>query len=196
MNDAAPQSGAAAVPPGMVCVGVILAAHGLRGDVKVRTFTEDPAAIAAYGELADGHGRRFHVTRARPVPGGVVAGVAGVDDRNRAEALRGTRLFVDRARLPVPGEEEFYHADLIGMAAQDAGGAQLGTVAAVHNFGAGDMLEIAIAGGERPGATALVPFSREAVPEVDLKARRLTVAVPLEADELKVKSKIKTEERA
>jgi 16S rRNA processing protein RimM len=185
VNNAAPSAGASATP-GMVCVGVILAAHGLRGDVKVKTYTADPAAIAAYGELADGQGRRFRLTRARPVPGGVVAAMAGVDDRTRAEALRGTRLFVDRARLPQPAEEEFYYADLIGMAAHDAGGAELGQVLAVHNFGAGDMLEIAI-GGLGRAATAMVPFTRAAVPGVDLAARRLTVAVPLEADAAKTK---------
>lgn len=178
MNQAATSGGAPAGLPGMVCVGVVLAAHGLRGEVKVKTFTEDPASIAAYGELADAKGRRFRLTRARAVPGGVVAAMAGVNDRGLAEALRGTRLFVERARLPEAGDDEFYHADLIGMAVQDASGAELGRVVAVHNFGAGDILEIAIGGGK----TAMLPFTRAAVPDVDLAGRRLTVAAPLEED--------------
>jgi len=153
----------------------------------VKTYTADPAAIVAYGELADGKGRRFRLTRARPVPGGVVAAMAGVDDRTRAEALRGTRLFVDRARLPKPAEEEFYHADLIGMTVHGADGSELGSVLAVHNFGAGDMLEIAIGGLSR-AVTAMVPFTRAAVPDVDVAARRLTVAAPPEADAPKAKT--------
>jgi 16S rRNA processing protein RimM len=170
----------------MVCVGVVLAAHGLRGEVKVKTFTEDPASIAAYGELADAKGRRYRLTRARAVPGGVVAAMAGVNDRGLAEALRGTRLFVERARLPATAEDEFYHADLIGMTAQDADGAELGRVVAVHNFGAGDILEIAVAGA---GETSMIPFTRECVPVVDLGARRLTVVAPVETDAAPAASK-------
>jgi 16S rRNA processing protein RimM len=195
VNNAAPSTAAAPAAPAMVCVGVILAAHGLRGDVKVKTYTADPAAIAAYGELTDAQGRLYRLTRARPVPGGVVAGMAGVDDRTRAEALRGTRLYVDRGRLPPPAEEEFYHADLMGMAVLDASGAEVGSVLAVHNFGAGDMLEVALA-GLGSADTAMVPFSREAVPHVDVAARRLTVAVALESGAARAKAKIKDEERA
>ncbi len=150
-----------------VQLAVIGAAHGIKGAVKVKTFTEDPLAIGRYGPLSDSAGRRFEVTEARPQGGGVVATFKGIADRNAAEALTGTALFVDRSALPGGLEEdEFYHADLVGLSVLDLAGAPLGKVAAVHNFGSGDILEIALAAG----GSALVPFTAAAVPQVAVSA--------------------------
>ncbi|MFQ5775805.1 MAG: ribosome maturation factor RimM [Kiloniellaceae bacterium] len=161
-----------------VCVGVIAGAHGVRGLVRIKSFTEDPANLAAYGPLSDeGGGRRFEVTLAGRTRGALLARIEGVADRNAAQALSGTRLYVARAALPEPEEEEYYHADLIGLRAEDPAGRALGRVAAVHDFGAGDVLEIERA-EEEP---LLVPFTKAAVPVVDLAGGRLVVEPPEEA---------------
>jgi 16S rRNA processing protein RimM len=156
-----------------ICLGAIVAAHGIKGAVKVQCFTAEPAAITAYGALTDERGeRRFELKPIAAAKGGLVARIAGIEDRNAAEALRGTRLYVPRAALPQTANEEYYQADLIGLAARSDDGAPLGTVVAVHNYGAGDLLEVA-----RPaGASLMVPFTRDAVPAVDLAGRHLTVA--------------------
>lgn len=156
-----------------ICLGAIVAAHGVKGAVKVACFTSEPEAIVAYGPLTDESGKKqFKLEVIGPSKGGVLARVAGVNDRNAAEALKGTRLYVERKALPSTDEEEFYHADLIGLAARWEDGAALGRVAAVHNFGAGDVLEIA-----RDGASSLmVPFTREAVPQVDVRGGFVTIA--------------------
>ena len=160
-----------------LCLGVIAGAHGVRGEVRIKTFTETPEAIGAYGPLQDEAGSRaFEITRVRAAKGGVVAALKGVSDRNDAEALKGTRLYVSRTQLPEPDEEEFYHADLIGMSACTADGTELGKVKAIHNFGAGDVLEIA---GEEP---LFIPFTRQAVPSVDLENRNIHVTPPEEID--------------
>jgi 16S rRNA processing protein RimM len=158
-----------------VCVGVVAGAHGVRGAVRIKSFTADPADVAAYGPLTDESGaRRFRLAVVGQSKGVVIARIDGVADRNAAEALRGVRLYVERSALPPPEEDEFYHADLVGMAAVQADGAPFGQVVAVHDFGAGDSLEI-----ERPeGGTILLPFSRAAVPVVDVAARRLVVDPP------------------
>jgi 16S rRNA processing protein RimM len=155
-----------------ICLGAIVAAHGVKGAVKVTCFTETPEAITAYGPLTDESGKRqFKLEVIGPSKGGVLARVAGVNDRNAAEALKSTRLYVPRAALPRTDEEEFYHADLIGLVARWDDGAALGRVLAVHNYGAGDVLEIS-----REGAASLmVPFTRDAVPQVDLAASEITV---------------------
>jgi 16S rRNA processing protein RimM len=150
-----------------VRLAVIGAAHGIKGAVKVKTFTEDPLAIGRYGPLSDSAGRRFEVAEARPQGSGVVATFKGIADRNAAEALTGTALFVDRSALPGGLEEdEFYHTDLVGLSALDLAGSTLGKVAAVHNFGSGDILEIALAAG----GSALIPFTAAAVPQVAVGA--------------------------
>ena len=157
-----------------ILVGEIGRPHGVRGLVKLRSFTEDPAAIAAYGPLTDESGtRRFALTLLAEG----LARIEGVADRDAAQRLTGTRLFVERDRLPPPAEEdEFYLADLIGMAAADAAGSALGTVRAVEDHGAGAFLVLA-----RPdGTEALIPFTRAAVPVVDIAAGRLVVAPPEE----------------
>ncbi|MDN2565721.1 ribosome maturation factor RimM [Aquibium sp. A9E412] len=155
-----------------VRMAVLGAAHGIRGEIRVRAFTEDPMDFAAYGPLRSADGRRFTVTAVRPGKAGPIARFAEVADRSAAEALAGTELFVERAALPDDLEEdEFYQADLIGLAARTADGGALGRVVALHDFGAGDILELALADGR----SAMIPFSRAAVPAVDLAAGTLTV---------------------
>ncbi len=162
-----------------VVVARIGAAHGIKGEVRVKSFTAEPLDLAAYGPLEAADGRRFTIQAARPAgasPDMLVVRFTGIADRNQAEALTGLDLTVPRERLPEPEADEFYHADLIGLDAVTPSGAPLGTVVAVPNYGAGDLLEIT-----RPaGPTLLVPFTRAAVPEIDLTARRVTVDPPAE----------------
>jgi 16S rRNA processing protein RimM len=158
-----------------VLMGVITGAHGVKGEVRVKSFTAEPAAIAAYGPLEDERGeRRLALELAGTVRGMLIARIAGVADRNAAERLKGTRLFLPRAALPRPGAEEYYHADLIGLAAVLKDGSALGRVRAVHAYGAGDSLEIERADGK----TVLVPFTDAAVPEIDIAGGRLVVDPP------------------
>jgi 16S rRNA processing protein RimM len=161
-----------------ICVGAIAGAFGVRGEVRLKSFCAEPAAIATYGPLSDdGGGRTFEVTLTRPVKGGFAARLSGVTTREAADALRGTRLYAPRDRLPMAAEDEYYHADLIGLTVVDPGGAELGLVAAVLNHGASDILEI------RPhrGETLLLPFTRAVVPTVDLAAGRIVADPPQEA---------------
>ena len=155
-----------------VQMAVIGAAHGIRGEVRVKSYTADPLALGDYGPLYDADGRRFDIDDIRAQKEVVVVRFEGIADRDAAEALAGTALFIDRSALPaIDDEEEFYHADLLGLAAFDETGEGIGKVRAVHDFGGGDVLEIARSGGR----SVMVPFSRAAVPVVDLAARRLTV---------------------
>lgn len=154
-----------------VCVGVIVGPHGIRGQVRVKSFTAEPEDIAAYGPVSDEAGiRTFDLDVVGRSKGVVLCAVAGVDDRNGAEALRGVRLHVDRAMLPDPDEDdEFYHADLIGLRVEFADGVVLGTVSAVYDFGAGDVLEIRA----ESGGVTMLPFTRAAVPVIDIAGGRL-----------------------
>jgi 16S rRNA processing protein RimM len=166
-----------------VLMAVIGAAHGIKGELRVKTFTGDPLALGGYGPLFAKDGRRFELIDIRPQGTVVVARFKGIGDRSAAEALTGTELFVDRAALAVElDDEEFYHADLVGLSVVDEQEAQIGKVAAVHNFGAGDILEI-----DGPGLKGvLVPFTKAAVPTVDLAARTIridTIAAGLAGDE-------------
>ena len=159
--------------PDRICVGQIGAPHGVRGEVRIKPFTADPLALRNYGPLESEDGaRRFEVLSLRPAKEVVIARLKGVDDRDAAEALRHVRLYAARERLPPPEEDEFYHADLLGLAAVAPDGRALGTIVAVPNFGAGDLLEIAPAAG---GPSVFVPFTRAAVPEVDIAGRRVVV---------------------
>jgi 16S rRNA processing protein RimM len=159
-----------------ILLGRIAAAHGIRGEVLIHAFTERPQDIAAYGQLDDGGGRTFKLKVLRVTPkGAVVAAIAGVRDRNAAEALKGAQLYIDRARLPAPDDGQYYHADLIGLAAVDPEGRPLGEVIAVHNHGAGDIIEVRLAATAK---TELVAFTDAFVPEVDLPARRVVVRLP------------------
>jgi 16S rRNA processing protein RimM len=165
-----------------VCLGVIVAAHGIQGQVKVKCFTAEPGSLVAYGELTDAAGvRRFRLKLVGPTKGGMVAKLEGVSDRNAAEALKGTELYVARAALPEPAEEEYYHADLIGLRVELVDGTVLGRVLAMHDFGAGDLVEVARDGK----ATIMLPFTRAVVPVVDVAGGRLVVEPPAEvaADE-------------
>ena len=164
-----------------ICVAQIGAAHGLRGEVRLRSFTQDPEAIASYGPLESEDGkRRFEIEALRAVKDHFIARFAGIKDRNAAETLTNLKLYVPRDRLPpVEDDETFYYADLIGLAAVLEDGAPLGIVTAVHNFGAGDLVEIAPAAGGEP---MLLPFSDAVVPTVDLKARRIVVVPPVASE--------------
>jgi 16S rRNA processing protein RimM len=158
-----------------VLLGVITGAHGVRGLVRVKSFTAEPAAIAVYGPLEDEGGeRRFSLEPVGAAKGVLIARLEGVSDRNAAERLKGVRLYLPRAALPEPGEEEYYHADLVGLAAMLRDGEVFGRVRAIHAYGAGDSLEI-----ERPdGRVVLLPFTSAAVPLVDIKGGRLVIDPP------------------
>ena len=157
-------------------IGEIGRPQGLKGELRLRSYAGEPAAIAGYGPLADEAAtRRFEIESARSDAKGLVVRIKGVASREAAAALTGTKLYLSRALLPETQEEEWYHADLIGLDALDVNGAKLGRVAAVHNFGAGDLVEIALAGG---GPTLLIPFTRDFVPEVDVEGGWLKVVPP------------------
>jgi 16S rRNA processing protein RimM len=158
-----------------VLLAAVIGAQGLKGAVKAKIFTADPDALARYGVLHDARGKTYEITAFRPAkPGEAVMSFKGIGGRTAAEALKGTELFVARAALPVPHEDEFYHADLIGLEAFDSEGRLVGKVAAIHNFGAGDV--IAIARGDDD--EVLLAFTRETVPQIDIAAGRITIAVP------------------
>ncbi|WP_414464303.1 ribosome maturation factor RimM [Hyphomicrobium sp. B1] len=162
-------------PDRRILVGEITGAHGIRGDVLVRSYTETPDAIAAYGPLTDASGKKSYSLRVvRVTSKGIVARVAGVEDRNGAEPLRGTKLYIERSKLPETGETEFYHADLIGLRAVAADGSALGKIVSVQNFGAGDLLELKPLEGE----TEFIPFEDRWVPSVDLDAGMLIINRP------------------
>ncbi|MCZ7675192.1 MAG: ribosome maturation factor RimM [Roseovarius sp.] len=159
-----------------VCVGAIAGAFGVRGEVRLKSFTAQPDAIASYGTLETEDGaRHFDVTLTGQTGNALIARLSGVLDKEAADALRGTRLYVARARLPEPAEDEFYHADLIGLQVFDTGGAPLGKVTAVLNHGASDLLEIAVPGQSE---TVLLPFTRAVVPTVDLALGRIVADPP------------------
>lgn len=159
-------------PENPVQMAVVGAPHGIRGQVRVKTYTGDPLALGDYGPLFAEDGRQFDITDIRPAKNVVVVSFRQVGNRDAAEALNGTALFVDRSQLPDDLEEdEFYHADLIGLAVRGTDNALLGRVTAFHDFGGGDIMEIERSTGE----TVLVPFTRDAVPEIDLKGGSVTV---------------------
>jgi 16S rRNA processing protein RimM len=162
-------------------VARIGAAHGIRGEVKLWPFTEDPLGVSRYGPLETEDGaRRFEIEAARPVKDHLVARLKGIADRDAAEKLRNTDLFVPRDRLPpIEEDDTFYHADLVGLAAVAQDGTPLGTITAIHNFGAGDLIEIAPANG---GEALLLPFTETTVPAIDLKAGRVVVVPPAEIE--------------
>lgn len=162
-----------------ILLGRIAGAHGIRGEVIIHAFTGLPEDIAAYGPLSDENGARAFVIKSMRVTAkGVVARLEGVGDRSAAEALKGVGLYIDRDRLPVAADGEFYHADLIGLVAVDAGGKRIGEIVAVQNYGAGDLIEVRLAGSAK---TELIPFTDACVPEVDVKAKRATVVLPAAA---------------
>jgi 16S rRNA processing protein RimM len=161
-----------------ICVARIGAAHGVRGAVKLWTFTEDPLAVKCYGPLWTSGTRQFELASVREAKDHLVATFKGVTTRQQAERLNGVELYVARSRLPATGANEYYHADLIGLAAVTAQDEPLGRVVAIHNFGAGDIIEIAPASGP----TMLLPFSNAVVPIVDLPGGRVVIEMPGEID--------------
>jgi len=164
-----------------ICVARIGAAHGVRGEVKLWSFTEDPAAVATYGPLETQDGaQRFEIEALRPAKDHFVARIAGVVDRDAAEKLRNLELFIPRTRLPkIDDADTFYHADLIGLEVVTLDGTQVGTVHALHNFGAGDIIEIVPIGSGDP---LMLPFNETTVPTIDLAAKRIVIVAPLETD--------------
>ena len=159
-----------------ICVGAIAGAYGVNGEVRLKSFTAEPRDIATYTPLTneDG-GQTFTLEISRPIKGGFVARITGIATKEQADALKGRRLFANRDQLPNLPDDEFYHADLVGLLVVDTGGADLGRVKSVQNHGAGDLLEI-----HGPGLkdTVLLPFTRDAVPTVDLSAGRIVVDPP------------------
>ena len=163
--------------PERVCIGSIAGAFGVRGEVRLKSFCTEPSDIAAFGPLWTKDGTRsFKISLTRPVAGGLGAKLGGVTTKEEADALRGVELWVDRDRLPVLPDDEYYHADLIGLSVRDPGGAVIGTVLAVHNHGAGDLLEIRRSGGN--SAALLLPFTMANVPTVDLAHGLLIADLP------------------
>ena len=159
------------MPDDKICIGAISGVHGVRGLVKLQSFAENPHAFSDYGPLLDEAGRIVKLEVLSSLKGQFLAKIEGVADRSAAEAIKGKQLYVSRAALPAPLTGEYYHADLIGLTAIKTDGTMLGKVAAVHNYGAGDVLEIRHGNDE-----ILLPFVKSFVPHVDLAAGRLTIA--------------------
>jgi len=166
----------------MILLGRITGAHGIKGEVIVHSFAAVPEDIGAYGPLSDENGtQKFRLRVVRMTPkGAIIARITGVTDRNAAEALKGTDLFVAREKLPAPDDGEFYHADLIGLAAVSPDGTRIGEVVAVPNYGAGDLLEIRVDGRKE---TELVPFNDDFVPTVDIAAGKAVVVMPVSSSD-------------
>lgn len=162
-------------------VGTIGAAHGIKGEVRITPFTQDPEAIGAYGPLdTDRSGLVVTIAKLRLQKNVVVARLKGVEDRNAAEALNGVSLFLDRSKLPeTDDEDDFYHADLLGLAARLQDGTVIGEVIALPNFGAGDLIEIR---DPRSGDTYLYPFTKAVVPEIRIAEGYLVIEVPTDAE--------------
>jgi len=162
-----------------ICVARIGAAHGVRGEVRLWTFTDDPLSVASYGPLESSDGsRKFTIKRVRAAKTHLVATLDGVTTREAAAPLNGVELFVARDKLPPPDDGEFYHADLIGLSAETTTGEPLGAIVAVHNFGAGDIIEIA----PPRGPTIMLPFSNAVVPAVDIAGGKVVIDKPAEID--------------
>jgi 16S rRNA processing protein RimM len=159
-----------------ICVARIGAAHGIKGEVKLWSFTAEPASVKDYGPLESEDGTlRFEIEALRPAKDHLVARLSGVHDRDAAERLTNVRLYVARERLPVPAPDEFYHADLIGLRAESLDGAELATIVGIHDFGAGDLLELRPLGASN---TVLMPFTAATVPVVDIAGGRIVIDPP------------------
>ncbi|WP_083225679.1 ribosome maturation factor RimM [Neptunicoccus sediminis] len=158
-----------------ICVAAIMGAFGVKGEVRIKSFCAQPEDVGSYGLLSTEDGSQtFDLTVTRPVKGGFAARIKGVRFKDEADALRGVRLFVPRSALPNLPDDEYYYSDLIGMEVVDTGGEMLGKVRAVHDHGAGDILEVRLTSG----GDALLPFTREIVPTVDMTSGRIVVDPP------------------
>lgn len=158
-----------------VCLGAIAGSYGVRGEVRLKSFCTVPEDVAAYGPLHTEEGQSYEVTLGPAIKNGFSARLSGIANKEAADRLRGTRLYVDRALLPETEEDEYYHADLIGLPVHDTGGTLLGHVRAIHDHGAGDLLEVF---GPGLTSTILLPFTRAAVPTVDLAQKRIVADPP------------------
>jgi len=162
--------------PDQICVGAFSGSYGVNGEVRLKSFCADPEAIADYSPLTTEDGKRsYAITITRSIKGALVAKIEGITNKEMADDLKGLRLFARRDQLPALPDDEYYHADLIGLTVMDTGGTVLGKVHAVQNHGASDLLEIIPSAG---GNTILLPFTREVVPTVDLSAGRIIVDPP------------------
>jgi 16S rRNA processing protein RimM len=160
-----------------VLLGVVAAPHGVRGLVRIRSFTEDPMAVAKYSPLSDETGKKkYRVEALSAARGAVLARIEGVADRTAAEALRGMRLYVERERLPATGEREWYEADLVGLSAVGRDGRDWGKVIAFHDFGGGLAMEVS--GGSASRSSMMLPFTDEVVPEIDIEGGKVVVDPP------------------
>ncbi len=168
-----------AMAPQRVLVGIVVGAQGVRGRVRIKSFTEDPMAIGAYGAVSDEAGKRNFTLRAIGLSrGAVLADIAGIADRNAAEALKGVKLYVERSALGGTQDGEYFQADLIGLAAEDGDGKALGRVKAVFDFGAGPLLELELVAG----GTQMLSFTDAVVPVVDVAGGRIVVIPPIEVE--------------
>ena len=167
------------LPGHLVAMGAIIGVHGIRGEVKIKSFTAKPLDIGRYGALVTRGGQTVELHNLRETKDGVIARIRGVTDRDAAGALRGVDLLLSRAQLPELAEGEFYHADLIGLQAFGADGAVLGSVIAIANFGAGDLLDVALA-GQKPSETRLIALKN--MISADLGAGRIVIDVPAEVE--------------
>ena len=164
------------MPSDLILIGAIAAAHGVRGQVKIRSFASDPENIFSFGPLFDKTGKRqFVLHPASQTKDAFIVSVEGITTREAAEALRGTELYIPRSALPSAEEGEFYQRDLIGMQVKTESGEVFGTVKAFHNFGAGELVEIALAGGD---TTELLHFSKSTFPKIDVAAKTITIHPP------------------
>ena len=162
-----------------ILLGAIIGAQGLKGEVKVKTFTETPEGLGAYGPLHGKNGRRFEIASSRASKGDIaIVKLAGVESRKAAEALRGLQLFIHRNQLPTAEANEFYHTDLVGLSAEDEEGRRIGKVASIHNFGAGDVIELVRDDGDE----VFLPFTREVAREIDIEGGRIVIAAPEEVE--------------
>lgn len=166
-----------------ICLGAFAGAHGVKGEAKLKCFTEQPENIAAYGPVASEDGkRRFTLEIIRILkPDLALVRASEIESREDAKALAGTRLYVDRSALPETDEDEFYFEDLVGLAAFTEDGTPAGRVSAVHNFGAGDILDLADVPGRKGGV--MIAFNRENVPEIDISSNRLIIAAAALSEE-------------
>lgn len=162
-----------------VLLGVVVAAQGLKGEVKVKTFTEAPEKLATYGPLHTRDGRKFAVANVRTAKDVAVAQFEGIVTREAAESLKGMELYVPRSALPAAEAHEFYHADLIDLRAEDTEGRAIGKVIAIHNYGAGDVIEIEREDG---GGSVMMPFTHEIVPTINLAENRIVITAPEEVE--------------
>ncbi|HAT85185.1 MAG TPA: 16S rRNA processing protein RimM [Rhizobiales bacterium] len=166
---------AAKEPEGKVCIAQIGAPNGVRGDVRVKLFSDDPDNLKAYGPLHSADGSRsFKALSARPQKTVFIVRFAEITSRNDAESLNGTKLYIDRDKLPELEEEEFYHSDLMGLRAELEDGSDFGTVLAVHDFGAGELLDVA----PKSGKSILLPFTKEVVPTIDIANSKVVIVLP------------------